>query len=171
MEKPMTVAQSLRHARHDFLNELQLIKMNLDLGRLQEAQAIIRSHAEASMHASRLADIGLPLTEEWLLTANWRFPEFNFHVVCLAGRAPAQVDAELRCFLEDFVQSAKLHLTPYEVFSSEILLTSSSSFFEINITGPVGWLGLDLVKLAGFTVTKECSEDSVLIVVRAQMEG
>ncbi|MDJ0331010.1 Spo0B domain-containing protein [Planococcus sp. S3-L1] len=171
MGKPMTVAQSLRHARHDFLNDLQLIKMNLDLGRLQEAQAIIRSHAEASMHASRLADIGLPLTEEWLLTANWRFLEFDFQVMCLAVQAPAQKDAELRRFLEDFVQSAKLHLTPYEVYSSEILLTSSSSFFEISITGPGSWLDLKLMESAGFTVTKECSEDSVMIVVRAQMEG
>jgi len=171
MEKTMTVAQSLRHARHDFLNELQLIKMNLDLGRLQEAQAIIRSHAEAAMHASRLSDIGMPLTEEWLLTANWRFPGFNFHVECPALKAPAQLDADFQRFLERFVASAKDRLDPYQAFYGAILLTSSAASFEMKITCPGNWLDLDVVETPGFTVRKECSEDSTMIAVRAQMEG
>ena len=171
MEKTLTVAQSLRHARHDFLNELQLIKMNLDLGRLQEAQAIIRSHAEAAMHASRLADIGLPLTEEWLLTANWRFPGFNFGVECPALKAPAHLDADFQFFLESFVESAKDRLDPYQAFDGTILLTSSAASFELRITCPGNWLDLDVLGTQGFTVRKECSEDSTMIAVRAQMEG
>lgn len=171
MEKTMTVAQSLRHARHDFLNELQLIKMNLDLGRLQEAQAIIRSHAEAAMHASRLADIGLPLTEEWLLTANWRFPGFDFGVECPALKAPAHLDADFQHFLESFVGSAKDRLDPYQAFYGTILLTSSAASFELKITCPGNWLDLDVLGTPEFTVRKECSEDSTMIAVRAQMEG
>ena len=31
--KTLTVNEALRFANHDFLNQLQLIKMNLDLGR------------------------------------------------------------------------------------------------------------------------------------------
>ncbi|EGA89113.1 sporulation initiation phosphotransferase B [Planococcus donghaensis MPA1U2] len=171
MEKPMTVAQSLRHARHDFLNDLQLIKMNLDLGRLQEAQALIRSYAEASMHDSRLADIGLPLTEEWLLTANWRFPGFNFHVECQAIAAPAHLDGEFRRFLEGFVELAKEQLSPYQVFDCEILLESDAAFFEITIKCSESWPDLNMVKTDGFTVRKECNENSTIIAVRAQMEG
>lgn len=171
MEKTITVAQSLRHARHDFLNELQLIKMNLDLGRPQEAQAIIRSHAEAAMHASRLSDIGMPLTEEWLLTANWRFPGFNFHVECPAKTAPTDLDADFRRFLEHFVESAKERLSPYQAFYGEILLTSSAASFELKITCPGNWLDLDILEIQQVTVRKECSEDSTMIAVRAQMEG
>ncbi|MDQ0429944.1 stage 0 sporulation protein B (sporulation initiation phosphotransferase) [Planomicrobium stackebrandtii] len=171
MEKTMTVAQSLRHARHDFLNELQLIKMNLDLGRHQEAQAIIRSHAEAAMHASRLSDLGLPLTEEWLLTANWRFSGFRFQVECPAVKAPVHLDAEFWHFLENFVEAAKELLDPYQAFNSTILLVSNASSFEMNITCPGHWLDLELSEAQGFTVRKECSENSTLIAVRAQMEG
>ena len=171
MEKTITVAQSLRHARHDFLNDLQLIKMNLDLGRLQEAQAIIRSHAEAAMHASRLADLGLPLTEEWLLTANWRFPGFNFGVECPALKAPAHLDADFRRFLENFVESAKGRLSPYQAFYGAISLTSSAASFEMKIECPGNWLDLDVLETPGFMVRKECSEDSTMIAVRAQMEG
>ncbi|ANU11297.1 sporulation protein [Planococcus antarcticus DSM 14505] len=171
MEKTMTVAQSLRHARHDYLNELQLIKLNLDLGRLQEAQVIIRSHAEAAMHASRLSDIGLPLTEEWLLTANWRFPECCFHVECLAVKAPSHLDAAFRRFLESFVETAKERLDSYQAFHGTILLISTTASFEMNITCPGNWLNLELSEAPGFTVRKECSEDSTMIAVRAQMEG
>lgn len=171
MEKPITVAQSLRHARHDFLNELQLIKMNLDLGRFQEAQAIIRSHAEASMHASRLADIGLPLTEEWLLTANWHFTRFRFDIECYATTAPSHLDGAFRRFLDDFVKKAKQHLDPYQVFDGVIGLTSNASFFEMNITYPENWPDLNIAETDGFTVRKECNEDSATLTVRAQMEG
>ena len=171
MEETITVAQSLRHACHDFLNELQLIKMNLDLGRLQEAQEIIRSHAEAAMHASRLSDIGLPLTEEWLLTANWRFPGFNFHVECSAAKAPTHLDAAFRLFLESFVEAAKGRLEPYQAFYGTVSLASSSTLFEMKITCPGNWLDLDVLKVQGFTARKECSENNTLIVVRAQMEG
>ncbi|AIY05174.1 sporulation initiation phosphotransferase B [Planococcus sp. PAMC 21323] len=171
MDKPMTVAQSLRHARHDFLNDLQLIKMNLDLGRLQEAQVLIRSYAEASMHASRLADIGLPLTEEWLLTVNWRFPGFNFQVECQAVTAPTHLDGEFQRFLEDFVELAKQQLSPYQVFDCKILLKSDKAFFEIMISCSENWPDLKLVETDGFTVRKECSEDNTMIVVRARMEG
>ncbi|EIM07937.1 sporulation initiation phosphotransferase B [Planococcus antarcticus DSM 14505] len=171
MEKTMTVAQSLRHARHDYLNELQLIKLNLDLGRLQEAQAIIRSHAEAAMHASRLSDIGLPLTEEWLLTANWRFPGFCFHVECPAGKAPSQLDVQFWRFLERFVEAAKERLDPYQAFQGAISLVSTPTSFEMIITCPGNWLNLELLEAQEFTVRKECSEDSTMIAVRAQMEG
>ncbi|MBZ5201228.1 Spo0B domain-containing protein [Planomicrobium chinense] len=86
MKETKTVAQSLRHARHDFLNELQLINMYLDLGRQEEAQAIIRSHAEAAMHLSRLSGLKMPMTEEWLLLSKWQHPEFHFRVECLATK-------------------------------------------------------------------------------------
>lgn len=171
MANPITVAQSLRHARHDFLNELQLIKMNLDLGRLQEAQAIIRSHAEASMHVSRLADIGLPLTEEWLLTVNWSYTGFRFDIACYATAAPSHLDGAFRRFLEDFVKQANQHVDPYQVFEGVISLTSNASFFEMNITYPENWPDLNIVETDGFTVAKECNEDSATISVRAQMEG
>jgi stage 0 sporulation protein B (sporulation initiation phosphotransferase) len=41
IDKPFSVNEALRYARHDFLNQLQLIKMNIDLARLEEAKAAI----------------------------------------------------------------------------------------------------------------------------------
>ena len=38
MEQSLTVREVLRYANHDFLNHLHLIKMNLDLGRIEEAK-------------------------------------------------------------------------------------------------------------------------------------
>ncbi|RLJ87210.1 Spo0B domain-containing protein [Planococcus citreus] len=107
MDDRLTVAQSLRHARHDFLNELQMIKLNLDLGRTDRAQALIRTYAEAAMHQSRLSALSMPETEEWLLTAGWRFPELRLAVFCEAERAPRELDAVLCSWLETFADNAK----------------------------------------------------------------
>ena len=41
MEQPLTVNEVLRYANHDFLNQLHLIQMNFDLGRVEEAKMII----------------------------------------------------------------------------------------------------------------------------------
>lgn len=171
MEKPITVAQSLRHARHDFLNDLQLIKMNLDLGRYKEAQAIIRSHAEASMHASRLADIGLPLTEEWLLTANWRYTGIQILVECYAIAAPSHLDGAFRRFFEKVMEVAQQSLDPERMVDCTISLTSDATGFRITMTCPENWPGINKVETDGFTVRKECSDNGARLTVRAQMEG
>ena len=37
-KKELTMAQALKFARHDFLNELQLILLYIDLGKIAEAR-------------------------------------------------------------------------------------------------------------------------------------
>lgn len=171
MEDTLTLAQSLRHARHDFLNELQLIKMNLDLGRIEQAQAIIRSHAEAAVHASRLAALKLPQTEEWLLVSNWRFPEFRFELECAAGKAPQGLDAELAEGLETLVQAIRKKMDPAEEYECRIQVSAENSLFSVAIDVNGNWTDFEVPPVRGLQVRKECSKDRTIFTVSAQMEG
>jgi len=72
-DKPFSVNEALRFARHDFLNQLQLIKMNIDLERLEEAKAVIDHYTREVKEIYELTKLNIPLTSEWLQTANWRF--------------------------------------------------------------------------------------------------
>ncbi|UZM98521.1 Spo0B domain-containing protein [Lysinibacillus sp. MHQ-1] len=38
----LTISEVLRFANHDFVNQLQLIRMNLDLGRVDESKELIQ---------------------------------------------------------------------------------------------------------------------------------
>ncbi|TWT09028.1 Spo0B domain-containing protein [Planomicrobium sp. CPCC 101079] len=171
MKDTLTMAQSLRHARHDFLNELQLIKMNLDLGRIEQAQKIIRSHAEAAVHASRLAALKLPKTEEWLLVSKWRFPEFGFRIECMAEKAPHSLDVEFAETLEAIVQAINERMDPWEEYDCRIELASTASAFTLTVDAAGNWADVEVPQVPELQVRKECAEGRTVFTVSAQMEG
>ena len=39
----LTISEVLRFANHDYVNQLQLIRMNLDLGRIDESKNLFKS--------------------------------------------------------------------------------------------------------------------------------
>ncbi|HSP22060.1 MAG TPA: Spo0B domain-containing protein [Planococcus sp. (in: firmicutes)] len=170
MKNPVTVAQALRHARHDFLNELQLIGMKLDLGRGQEVQSIIRSHAEAAVQLSRLEALGMPVTENWLLTAEWRFPDFRFHLECSAVTGAGTKDADFAKWLESFFST----LEPQEIGSDNSCRTEikeQQSAFEIGLELSGHWHEVELPEVPGLLARKEIAAGNTKIVVSAKMEG
>jgi stage 0 sporulation protein B (sporulation initiation phosphotransferase) len=71
MPKNWTTVDLLRHARHDWLNQLQLIKANLSLGRTERAKEIMEEIIELSREESRLSNLRTPDLAEYLLTYNW----------------------------------------------------------------------------------------------------
>lgn len=170
MDDRLTVAQSLRHARHDFLNELQMIKLNLDLGRTDRAQALIRTYAEAAMHQSRLSALSMPETEEWLLTAGWRFPELRLAVFCEAERAPRELDAVLCSWLETFADNVKKAFSDAWPYPVELHIMEADGRFSLELSGPGDWssLILDSPQLA---IGKACGSDRSKVEIHAQMEG
>lgn len=170
MEDRLTVAQSLRHARHDFLNELQMIKLNLDLGRTEQAQALIRTYAEAAMHKSRLSALGLPETEEWLLTAAWRFPELRISFLCEAQKAPGVADAPMRAWLEAFAGWLKDAFPDAWPYPLDIRLLENHGRFSLELSGPGDWSG-NLMESQQLAIGKACGSDRSKIEVHAQMEG
>lgn len=171
MDDSITVAQALRHARHDFLNELQLIGMKLDLGRKQEVQSIIRSYAEAAVQLNRLAALKMPASENWLLTAEWRHPEFRFHLECPAAKGAAGKDAAFAGWLEQFFKQAKLQMDGMQQASCSILLEEQPSGFSIRLELDGHWPDAELPEVPGLLAQKTVAADMVKITVSAKMEG
>jgi stage 0 sporulation protein B (sporulation initiation phosphotransferase) len=66
-----SVVEALRHARHDWMNDLQLIKGNLDLNRVDKAKQIIEEMVLKAQNESKLSSLKLPNFIEWMMTYNW----------------------------------------------------------------------------------------------------
>src|SRR5690349_12644426 len=77
MEKDWDIVEVLRHARHDWLNRLQLIKGNLDLNRIDRAKAVIDEIIIEAQHESKLSNLKMPLFASLLLKSNWENPSFK----------------------------------------------------------------------------------------------
>lgn len=171
MKETITVAQSLRHARHDFLNELQLIQMYLDLGRAADVQAMIRSHAEAAVQSNRLYALGLEKTEEWLLLSKLRFPMIVWELNCSAQEAPAHVDSDFANMLETLALGLQEHANPFHEIKCRIRFQSGDGQFLMAVEWDGEWPGMELPAVSGLNIRKECKSDSVLVTAAAQMEG
>jgi len=115
--KKLSVNETLRFANHDFLNDLQIISMNLQLGKVEEALQWIRLLSEQSQKSSMLHKLPLPLTIEWLLTAKWRYPEFHFSISCDQIEKLAlhdSVDMQLASYLEETIMQFIKSIDPLQ---------------------------------------------------------
>lgn len=65
------VINALRHARHDWLNVIQLIKANVKLKRYDRIEEIIEQVTRQSYSESRLSSLYVTNVEYYLLTYHW----------------------------------------------------------------------------------------------------
>ncbi|PFP25573.1 sporulation protein [Bacillus sp. AFS073361] len=95
MEKDWDIVEVLRHARHDWLNRLQLIKGNLDLNRIDRAKEVIDEIIIETQHESKLSNLKMPLFASLLLKSNWENPSFKLEYEVLHDQKVDQINEEL----------------------------------------------------------------------------
>ncbi|WP_210366759.1 sporulation initiation phosphotransferase B [Bacillus sp. REN3] len=71
MKKEWDTIEVLRHARHDWMNKLQLIKGNLSLDKVDRAKDVIEEIIMEARQEAKLSNLHLPQFASTLLTCNW----------------------------------------------------------------------------------------------------
>lgn len=77
MRKDWSTVDVLRHARHDWLNKLQLIKGNLDLNKPERVKHIIEEIVIEAQQEAKLSNLKIPQFASLLLTSNWEAHSFQ----------------------------------------------------------------------------------------------
>jgi stage 0 sporulation protein B (sporulation initiation phosphotransferase) len=77
MKKEWDTLSVLRHARHDWLNKIQLIKGNLALDKVERVKEIIDEIIIEARQESKLTNLNLPQFASSLLTCNWENHSFQ----------------------------------------------------------------------------------------------
>ncbi|KYD10886.1 sporulation initiation phosphotransferase B [Heyndrickxia sporothermodurans] len=106
MEK-WTIVEVLRHARHDWMNQLQLIKGNIALNKLDNVNRIMDKMIVEAQQESRLSNLKLPHFAEILLTFNWEPHPFQIDYEILSENGELTVDDQM---LSNWIQSFFLTL-------------------------------------------------------------
>lgn len=115
----LTISEVLRFANHDFVNQLQLIRMNLDLGRVDESKELIQHFSEQLRVFSILNRLQLPQTIEWLQTAGWCFPSFTWKI---NGEIKKPVTNEIDQEVVDYLNKTVMHVyDTLDPFTEQIL--------------------------------------------------
>ncbi|ADU29746.1 sporulation initiation phosphotransferase B [Evansella cellulosilytica] len=86
MTKEWDVVEVLRHYRHDWLNKLQLIKGNLDIGRLEKVDSLIDDVIRQTKNESHLSNMNVKHLATRLLTFNWEEHPFVLHFEVINGK-------------------------------------------------------------------------------------
>lgn len=71
MKTNWETAELLRQSRHDWLNQIQIIKANLSLNRVDRANEVIEEITDQSHHEAKLTNLNIPEVAGMLLTFNW----------------------------------------------------------------------------------------------------
>lgn len=136
----LSVNEIIRFANHDFMNQLQLIKMNLDLGNVDEAKAIIERASEQCKTVSNLNILKLPKTLEWLQTLHWRYPAFD---LTLKSNVTVPVDMKKDEQIVEYLEKTVIHvydrLDPYTEQQLFIKIDSDDNGFKLTFDLKGNW--------------------------------
>lgn len=128
----LSINEVLRFANHDYLNQLQLIKMNLDLGREEEAKKVIEQISEQCKTLSNINKLKLPKTVEWLQTIQWRCPAFQ---VDLNSNVTVPVDMKKDEQIVEYLEKTVIHvydsLDPYT--EQQLIINIESNELGFNL--------------------------------------
>ncbi|MGE6259557.1 Spo0B C-terminal domain-containing protein [Heyndrickxia sporothermodurans] len=110
-----TIVEVLRHARHDWMNKLQLIKGNIALKRLDNVERIMDEMIVEAQQESRLSNLKLPHFAETLLTFNWEphLFQIDFEVLDESGGLTVK-DQLLSTWIQAFFKKLESMVVPYQ---------------------------------------------------------
>lgn len=92
MEKDWNMIEVLRHARHDWLNKIQLIKGNLSLNKVERAKEIIDEIVVEAQQEAKLSNLNLPQFASLLFTYNWENHSFQLEYEVLDDTIAGKLD-------------------------------------------------------------------------------
>ncbi len=76
VKEEWTVLEALRHARHDWMNDIQLVKGYLSLNKIDEAVRAADHIIVKAVQESKLCNLGMPGMAEMFITFNWEQHSF-----------------------------------------------------------------------------------------------
>ncbi|MEK4714472.1 MULTISPECIES: Spo0B domain-containing protein [Sporosarcina] len=167
----LTTAEALKFARHDFLNELQLVLLYIDLDKLPEAKQKILEATNRMREVALLERLGLPAVEIWLTTFDWLYGAFTKTMTCtIASGIRKADDVAVATYLERMFSEVEKTLDPNSEYETQIDVQASAASWSITITVHAH-LKKDLlepVTLGNITVKETLSQNQWMFTISGQ---
>lgn len=136
----LTVSEALRYANHDYLNQLHLIQMNLDLGRVEDAKKVILQQSEHCKIQSNINRLGLKNTVEWLQTVQWRYPALQLQLISdVQASIKEEYDEAIVQYLEKTIIHVYDALDPYTMHQLQLNIEANDKEWSITFHLSGNW--------------------------------
>ena len=167
----LTTAEALKFARHDFLNELQLVLLYIDLDKVPEAKQKILDATDRMREVALLERLGLPAVETWLTTFDWLYGAFTKTMTCTIASGIREADDEaVVLYLEQMFSEVEKTLDPNSEYNTQIDVQASASSWSITITvhAHMKKVLLEPVALGNITVKETLSQNQWMFTISGQ---
>lgn len=138
MEKDWNIVHILSCARHDWLNQIQLIKGNMALDRLDRVNEIIEEIIAEAGHASRLTNTKLNSFAEYVMTYNWRNTPIQLEIEVLGDvKDLSSYDSALLTWTKTLIHMLEKNIDGMSTHhvSVSLLIESDSIRFFFDFSG------------------------------------
>jgi stage 0 sporulation protein B (sporulation initiation phosphotransferase) len=141
MKKEWDALEVLKHSRHDWLNQLQLIKGNIALDRKDRVDQIIDEITVNARNESNLTNLNSPELALLLITFNWN-SHYHFTVeyeVLGKVRDLSHYDQDVTAWCADFfaVLNRAVHTSADNHLSLSVDLTKEHPRFFLDFSGSI----------------------------------
>lgn len=170
MEKNWTTIETLRRARHDWLNRMQIIKGNLELNRIDRVKGFIDEIIIESQNEARLSSLNMPKFSELLLTSNWDNGIFHceFEIID-TFKGTKEIDSLISRWTDQYFEVLEKNLDPFQ----ENLLAVSvckKEVSDIRCSFHLQGKNMNLEAILGFLETSLVAEQTIDIRERSENE-
>jgi len=145
--KERDVVEMLRHYRHDWLNDLQLILGYAQLGKLDKVEQKITDIMERSEQERGFDQLHIPKSTIWLYQLNWRSESFYLHFQSLVDEYPIIIDDEaLLAHIQEIFHILPFYQMEYKQYNGMFMLKKIKHQIHIYITFDNQWNNIDTLQ-------------------------
>lgn len=169
--KPLTITETLKFTRHDFLNDLQIILMNIDLGKPKEAREFVLKTTEKLKQESGLFSLGLPQTEVWLATFDYSHTAFAKVLNSQVKSAITQVDDDdLVLSLQTIIEKTEREMDVFSIYTAyvDVISTKDEWLIILKVTGNLPEAANRLHEKETFLVEEQFEENLWTFTIRGR---
>ncbi len=163
--KEQDVVEMLRHYRHDWLNDLQLILGYAQLGKLDKIQSKITDIIERANQERGLDHLNIPKTFVWLYQLNWRSDSFQLHFQSLVEAQPVIIDdTALLTKIQKIFRILPSYQKEYHQYIGTLIFKKVNHTIHIHLTFDKDWNDLSSLKqeLQSLPFIKEIKDEERL---------
>jgi stage 0 sporulation protein B (sporulation initiation phosphotransferase) len=161
-KEQLSLSKALNFARHDFLNDLQIVLMYIDLGKVPEAKKAIQNATEGIRQLSILDRLGLPETEQWISTFGWMYSAFRTTLECEITPGIREADdLSVATYLSRIFSDIEGILDVTSEYDAHFVVKASASGWSIHIAVNGAMHGKPLIPETGeeFLVEEAVSDN------------